>query len=60
MQTVQILCNADNDIGWEDMCMMEKDEEGDHNLAGGVVMQLPLELFCAAGGIRGGVVACLD
>ena len=40
--------------------MMGKDEEGDHNLAGGVVMQLPLELFCAAGGIRGGVVACLD
>ena len=29
------LCNADNDIGWEDMCMMGKDEEGDHNLAGG-------------------------
>ena len=27
----------------------EKDEEGDHNLAG-VVMQPPLELFCAAGG----------
>ena len=42
-----------------DICMIGKDEEGDHNLAGGV-MQLPLELFCAAGGIRGGVVACLD